>query len=372
MNIKLQRILKTIVFWSLLAACIFATGYYMRPLDKETSAWSSYYQYDKDSLNVLFVGSSATYRYWQPYQAYEEQGFTSTNVWAAQQDWRSAPYMMEEALKTQHPDVMVVEVRRLLRCAEEPYMTENAFKKRKDAVDFHTKYTMSGMKLSPTKLRMIQDMFGNLSWEKRIEMVVPLLAYHELILDSTLEQYINRENKKLTAFTNALMISDVKRQEWRDGELPEGMELSEESLRYLEMCVEICNRIDTPVLFLLAPYMMTEEDQAMEMKLAEYMQEKGYDYLNLCQSIEEIGLDLESDFYNAGHTNISGAIKYTTYLGDYLNDHYTFTSKLNEKQKVYWDEAIKLWHRTRKKKLAQWAENLEGEVEDESERESDS
>ena len=40
-------------------------------------------------------------------------------------------------------------------------------------------------------------------------------------------------------------------------------------------------------------------------------EERGFDTLNLKDQQAELGINTATDYYNAGHTNIHGSIKYT-------------------------------------------------------------
>ena len=57
---------------------------------------------------------------------------------------------------------------------------------------------------------------------------------------------------------------------------------------------------------------------------------KGFPVVNELADFNTIGLDDTSDFYNAGHTNIHGALKITDYVSQYLLDHYDFPEKAGE------------------------------------------
>ncbi|MGI5850084.1 MAG: hypothetical protein ACOX8Q_08505, partial [Christensenellales bacterium] len=48
-----------------------------------------------------------------------------------------------------------------------------------------------------------------------------------------------------------------------------------------------------------------------------------------------------TDFYDARHTNIKGAIKYTNYFGKYLLDNYHLEDHRGDDRYSSWDESYK-------------------------------
>ena len=75
----------------------------------------------------------------------------------------------------------------------------------------------------------------------------------------------------------------------------------------------------------------------------------GYDFINLERDVLKTGIDSETDFYNYDHMNIYGAIKFTDYLGNIIQNKYGVApSKLSDKQKENWDESVEYFEKLRK------------------------
>ena len=110
----IKKIISIIVFFVILVYLVSKTGQFARPDDNDTDMWATYYAEDKNTIDVIMIGSSAMYRYWIAPQAYEEQGFTSAVIGSASQDICQIPYIMEEAVKSQDADLIVVELRNIV------------------------------------------------------------------------------------------------------------------------------------------------------------------------------------------------------------------------------------------------------------------
>ena len=66
-----------------------------------------FYQQEKNSIDVVFIGASNTYAAWQPPLAYNEFGFTSYTLAFPHLPNSSMVYYLDEARKTQ-PDALYV------------------------------------------------------------------------------------------------------------------------------------------------------------------------------------------------------------------------------------------------------------------------
>lgn len=87
----------------------------------------------------------------------------------------------------------------------------------------------------------------------------------------------------------------------------------------------------------------------------------GYEFLNLNDHYEEIGLDFASDFSDyGGHTNALGAEKCTKFLGGYLSGMYGIEDRRGQEGYESWDAAYVQW----KEELAQAKETIARRIEE--------
>ena len=81
--------------------------------NKENSSYmTGFIDEPKDSLDILFVGSSKSYRIIYPLQLWNEQGFVSYNLGSSSQDIPISYYVTKYGIEKQHPDLIVLEVGR--------------------------------------------------------------------------------------------------------------------------------------------------------------------------------------------------------------------------------------------------------------------
>ena len=85
------------------------------------SSMDSFYDLEKDMVDVLFLGSSHVYCSVIPAQLWEDYGMASFNMAISGQDLASSYYSFKEALKTQDLDVVCVD---LYGCVFHGYLIE--------------------------------------------------------------------------------------------------------------------------------------------------------------------------------------------------------------------------------------------------------
>lgn len=73
---------------------------------------------------------------------------------------------------------------------------------------------------------------------------------------------------------------------------------------------------------------MEEEKQKMYNYMEDIINGRGYEFLNMNDYYDEMGLDFAADFSDyGGHVNAVGAEKCSTFLGRYLVEHYGIEDK---------------------------------------------
>lgn len=77
---------------------------------EETSRFPNFYKLPKNSLDVLFLGTSHVREAFIPQKLYDNYGITSYNLGSSDQPPVLSYYWLKEALKTQHPKVVVFDV----------------------------------------------------------------------------------------------------------------------------------------------------------------------------------------------------------------------------------------------------------------------
>lgn len=355
MKLVIKRVIAAVVFAGILLGLINSVGFFVRPIDVEADNMSYLYKEDKDTLNVVCLGSSAMYRFWIPQQAYEEQKFTSNLLASSAQDIKAVPYLMEEVEKTQDVDLFIVEIRSPL--ADEAHKIAGKYKQAKYTSLFSV--VPMGMKQSLTRLKMIDEVLVEDNENKKYEWMLPILKYHSNISKLTSDEFVDRLNGVDQDELYTRIIAKVQKQKQPVFEDDPDVVLPDSDKQYIDNIEAKAKELGAKVLFLSTPYVPNATRAALQVQMAEYINEQGYDYLDLTEKLDDIGLDLNIDFYDKNHVNIAGAQKVTTYMTDYLVDHYEFPDRLNADQKKYWENLCDKWDDTAADLMDQWQKEVE-------------
>lgn len=108
--------------------------------------------------------------------------------------------------------------------------------------------------------------------------------------------------------------------------IPEGRVLADyrfgdNAYHYLDRMVELCKENDVELVLVKAPSLVPYWYDEWEVQMEDYAKEHGLKYYNFLEAQDEIGLDWQTDTYDAGlHLNLSGAEKMSVYFGKLLKE----------------------------------------------------
>lgn len=271
---------------------------------------NAYQKQEKNTYDVLAFGSSHMYCTLNPLCLWNDTGIKSHLLSTQQQPVPSMYYLIKEALKTQSPKLIIVELRMALN---DPAGIPDA------AVHDLTDNMPYGL----NRLGAISSIR---SFEDSMEFIFTLVKYHDrwkemdgtffdfsyLDMDDPYRGYIFLREVQDNA-TAQLELEDVQ---------PEP--LPETNMRALDDIVELAREMGIELLFLLSPYEEAADVAGQIKTLHEYADEKGVDFLDFNTVYDELGIDNSTDYFDKGHFNASGAEKASGYIGRYILDNYDF------------------------------------------------
>lgn len=288
-----------------------------------------YAEPDKDH-DVLFIGDCEVYENICPITLWQEYGLTSFIRGSAQQlIWHSA-YLLEDTLRYEQPDLVVFNVL--------------AMKYGQPQSEAYNRMALDAMPLSRTKIRAIRA--SMMEEETMLSYLFPLLRFHDRWQSLTREDLTYLWRKETISHNGYLMRIDVKPLE----SLPAVKPLPDYSLdpicwAYLDQMHQLCQEQDIPFVLLKAPSLYPHWYDEWDQQLASYAQENNLLYVNTLPLIDQMGIDFNTDTYDAGlHLNRSGAEKCTRYLGQLLVDTFALTDRRSDPQlAASWAEKSKAY-----------------------------
>lgn len=286
--------------------------------------WVRYYQEEENTIDVLFFGSSHTHCTVDYGYLWENYGMAGFSLTAGSQMIDSTSYFVEEALKTQKPKVIVVE------------MVGATGKELADSDAVVYRNTL-GMKWSSNLWNFVQYLSGNLerdaTWEKEIFAKYPII--HSRYMELTRDDFI-LPVPYLRGYRGSFDSIYIETPQLQD--LQDTMELMPEKLEYLEKIVSLAEENDVPIMLFASPYRLEEDGQKQFNWIAQYAEEKGIPFVNFNHLYDEIGLDFDTDMRDTDHVNNTGAVKVTEYLAQFLKSHYDIPDRRGQEGYEAWEQ----------------------------------
>ncbi|MBD5133220.1 MAG: hypothetical protein HDT38_01920 [Clostridiales bacterium] len=335
-----KRLISTVCF--LLILVVLLNGLTFITRDKsESNHILSYYDEEENSLDVVFVGSSHTMCSVYPMELYHEYGITSYDCASSDLALPQVYYLVVEALKTQKPKILVLDISGV------------AWQNVKSGPPEFAHIQLDNMKWSLNKMTAINDLFENPG--DRLEYYFPLLKFHTRWKELILKFYTRwkelspkdfkspKDFERTTDVSKGAYISEVVLENPEPVEImPEDYvgQISEYAEAYLRKALDYCCSQNVQVLLLNPPSLEDETDQRKYNAVYAIAEEYGFPYLNLMHHWDDIGFDYTTDFRDTGHCNRSGAEKVTAYMGKFLKENYELPDRREDSTyATIWNDA---------------------------------
>ena len=284
-----------------------------------------------EDVDLVYVGGSAAFVYWEPLKVWNDCGFTSyiyaTNTVQAE----NIKAYIKEVQKTQNPELYVVGVRAFQYY--EDGQDEVGLRNGSDSMDL----------TSLARYELLHDYFSH----RTITDNTDILSYYFDIA----KYHTNTENlgsEIAWGFVNNNGASSNKGWEWMDVyaylDEPQGFETAERAKllandeKILVDLLDYCKEEKLNVLFVVCPYYLTKEDQEKYNTIGDIIESYGFDYLNANEYYDEMDINFTTDFYNKNHVNLFGAAKYTEFLEHYILNNYNMPDHRGDDNYSSWDE----------------------------------
>lgn len=262
------------------------------------STWRAYLQEPKDSIDVLFFGSSMVYCDVVPAELWDETGAAAYVMGGSEQTMPITYRYVREAFRTQSPQAVFVEA------------TGTFY-------DRYMNYTAINLDYMPRGVNWLGAVAAASEPEQRALRLFPLAAYHARWVELPISQLASPLRKTgpdlLAGYTFVSGVGEIGEVNTRS-DLTLDKDLYAENLAWLEKIYDFCRKQGAACVFYLAPS-YSRLPEAWVSLLQDDLQECGAQLLDLNGQMDEIGVDPQQDFYDYLHFNCFGAAKFSRYMG---------------------------------------------------------
>ncbi len=282
--------------------------------DDGVTPTEDFYTFPEDSIDVVLLGSSHLGVNIDTTILSNEFGIAGYKLWGSVQPVWNSYYNLVEALKTQHPKVVVLEALCLGHDVEY-YGYVNAVK------------NTLGLRWSSNKIEAIRASYERSDWEHAF---FPMAQYHSRYAELTDQDfsYYFWENPHSEHNTrNWNVICPMEEPSTTQERLPIG----DKQMKYFKKIVYLCRKNNIPLVVLTAPYTAPDEERARQNTVNDLLAEENIPVIDCLTNYEAYGFDFATDFGDtAGHLNSTGCAKLTRVLGRYLKDNYDLPDRTGD------------------------------------------
>ena len=296
---------------------------------------AEYYNETTDH-DVIFIGDCEVYECFTPPTLWQEYGITSYVRGSAQQLIWQSYYLLEETLRRETPKAVVFNVL--------------SIKYGEPQSEAYNRMTLDGMKWSQSKIGAINASMTE--EENFLSYVFPLLRFHSRWSDLTQEDWQYLFHRDTVSHNGYLMQTGVSPKTSNRVGIPlADYTLPEIGFEYLEKMRALCEEKGVEFILVKAPtnnwkYYWYDEWEA---QIVAWANEKNVEYYNFIPLDGEIGIDWNTDTYDAGvHLNVYGAEKLTSYFGKILVEKYGFSDRRgNAELDAVWSKKLEIYQKER-------------------------
>ena len=196
----------------------------------------------------------------------------------------------------------------------------------------YNRMTIDGMKFSKTKLNAVKASMTDR--ENMLDYIFPILRYHSRWSDLSGEdvKYMFRKDK--ISHNGYYMRIDVRPvKEFPEPDILADYTLGSYAMGYLDKMRELCEEKGIALILVKSPSLFPHWYDEWDEQIAAYAKEYGLDYFNYEKLADAVGIDYNTDTYDAGlHMNLAGAEKLSGYFGQYLKENYELTDYRDDPQ----------------------------------------
>ncbi|MEG2799468.1 MAG: hypothetical protein RR925_06235 [Erysipelotrichaceae bacterium] len=311
-----------IIIKSFLLLCILLvtwlglTEFFRVDVDK---AGDQFRNLPKNSMDVLVLGSSHAQYSMNPAIIYQETGYYSYVLGSGCQPMAMSYKFLEEALKTQSPEIVVLDVFTMMPAQEVCYSDGMFYKAIQQMTGINRYEAAALVDNENVKLDYMFDLRMNHGNWKRDDFLGPRKKV------TGVDPYFGYVLKIPDDFRFAHLIPYEKKSDYT---------LRQKDVDMLNLIIKTCKENNIQLILMKAPITIDQKNQDALEAIWEYADSKGIEHIDFLALAEEIGFTMGMDG-DTWHNNIWGSEKISKYIANYIAENkyvknHTENQELNE------------------------------------------
>ncbi len=336
---KAKKIIKwsilIIIFMLISLLFIRVMTYIMKPTSVDLNNIAGFYGEEKNTLDMVYIGGSAAFVYYEPLRAFEQEGIASYNYGANTIQPELYKTMIKEILKNQKPELIIIDARSFQYREKDQPPTEVAYRN-----------VLTGMPFSLNKLEFIYENVEKYLKEGKASYCFDIIKYHRDLKGASIN---NQIKMAFNIYKNPLkgfyFVPKVDKQTKAKNETDSKKPVAKETEEILIDLLEYCKTTECNYLFVVSPYVEQEEHKENFNYISEIINQYSYNFLDANDYYEEMKIDFAKDLYDENHVNIFGSEKYTDFLCEYLKENYNLPDRREDENYKDWFDLLDNWHK---------------------------
>lgn len=340
MTDRIKTFLKCSIFLSILISSLYMIDKVLEPkYFINTSSWTAtagmtqFYEKEKNSIDVLFLGSSVAVNNFIPQLLYNEFGIRSYNLASEQQSMILSYYRLLEALRYQKPKVVIV---------EGLYMEQQNPKRGVNTAEPFVRKCLDPMHLSLNKIKAVKDVCSRDKSLKLLSFYLTNIRFHDRW--KGLGENDFNPGGTVTPILYGWApgkeaIQTVKPFDRKEDEEP--IKLREDMVDYFYKISDVCRKNNIKLILTKIPHTI-KNIVAIDAAYKKVAETKGASYYCFQEKTIYNRMNIDEKYDNVvHHGNLSGNQKITRLIGEILTQKYGLSKTYDldfEKAKTSYDD----------------------------------
>lgn len=289
---------------------------------------SHFYTLEPESVDVLALGTSHAYLGIHTGVLWEDYGIASYVFGCGGQPFWTAYCFLEEALKTQTPELIVLDA--YAAVYQEDYGDEVT----------RASGTL-GLKWSRNKIRAVGL---GVPPESQKDYLLSFRLYHDRFRELSGEDFLPYKGDPAQYACRKGSWAYTRVRVFEDGEIEaffteDRAPMTAKTEEWYRKTIELAQSRGIPLLIVLTPYAgIRKADQAFFNTAADIAGEYGVPFVNFNLDFDAMGFDFSSDCADRAHLNARGSRKYTKALGALIAEEYGLPDRRGDPAYRSWED----------------------------------